>query len=93
MMDCRCHQDCFAQGLKSIPLHPLHPVVSEQDELPSSVGLDFRARLDAVDVTLYLEAKPLPCTRLMRNPVGPFQLSFESCYDVEMKRDLFERGE
>ncbi|GJQ89769.1 hypothetical protein Tco_0000908 [Tanacetum coccineum] len=36
-------------------------VVSEQDELPSSIGLDFRARLDGGQMySGYLEAKRLP---------------------------------
>ncbi|GKG27890.1 hypothetical protein Tco_0406217, partial [Tanacetum coccineum] len=36
-------------------------VVSEQDELPSSVGLDFRARLDGGRMySGHLEAKRLP---------------------------------
>ncbi|GKG50554.1 hypothetical protein Tco_0521654, partial [Tanacetum coccineum] len=36
-------------------------VVSEQDELPSSVGLDFQARLDDSQMYLrHLEEKQLP---------------------------------
>ncbi|GKF04610.1 hypothetical protein Tco_0035278, partial [Tanacetum coccineum] len=35
----------FCSGLKVYHLPPASSVVSEQDELPSSVGLDFRARL------------------------------------------------
>ncbi|GJR00425.1 hypothetical protein Tco_0523409 [Tanacetum coccineum] len=38
-----------------------HPVVSEQDELPSSIGLDFRARLDSGRIySGHLEAMQLP---------------------------------
>ncbi|GKD57666.1 hypothetical protein Tco_1291053, partial [Tanacetum coccineum] len=36
-------------------------VLSEQDELPSSVGLDFRARRDGNRIYLgHVEAKRLP---------------------------------
>ncbi|GJV82409.1 hypothetical protein Tco_1522307 [Tanacetum coccineum] len=39
-------QRLFCSGLNVYHLPPASSVVSEQDELPSSVGLDFRAQLD-----------------------------------------------
>ncbi|GJX73692.1 hypothetical protein Tco_0312287, partial [Tanacetum coccineum] len=51
----------FFSGLKVYHLPPASSVVSEQDELPSSVGLDFQARLDGGRMYLgHLEAKRLP---------------------------------
>ncbi|GKD85906.1 hypothetical protein Tco_1357060, partial [Tanacetum coccineum] len=51
----------FCSGLKVYHLFPASSVVSEQDELPSSVGLVFRARLDGGQMySGHLEAKGFP---------------------------------
>ncbi|GKC30789.1 hypothetical protein Tco_1038083 [Tanacetum coccineum] len=67
----RCHQDCFSRALKYTTYLLLHRyarmriqqrLVREQDELPSSVGLDFRARLDGGRI---VEATNLTTSRLV----------------------------
>ncbi|GJY27754.1 hypothetical protein Tco_0403521 [Tanacetum coccineum] len=48
----------FCSGLKVYHLPPASSVASEQDELPSSIGLDFQARLDGGRMySGHLEAK------------------------------------
>ncbi|GJR33087.1 hypothetical protein Tco_1109319 [Tanacetum coccineum] len=51
----------FCSGFKVYHLPPASSVVSEQDELLSSIELDFRARLDSGQMySGHLEAKRLP---------------------------------
>ncbi|GKA28772.1 hypothetical protein Tco_0715017 [Tanacetum coccineum] len=51
----------FCSGLKVYHLPLASSVMSEQDEIPSSIGLDFQARLDGGRMySGHLEAVRLP---------------------------------